>query len=286
VRYTNSHSTALCSPTRAAIITGRNHHSVSFGVVSEQATGYPGYDSFITKDSATIGEILKENGYRPSWFGKDHNTPDFQASQAGPFDQWPTGMGFDYFYGFVGGDSSQWQPNLFRNTIAIYPYVGQPSWNLITGMADDAIQWMNRINDLNPDQPFLVYYVPGATHAPHRRRRADRCGTRRSRRVRTSTSRPHGLSISIVSIVGGPCTLRKTAALISISRHRRRACVPDAVQRAGERGGLQHPRKKVSVDSLRNPIVTVESLQASPIGCTLLSRMMGRRPAGERHEWG
>jgi arylsulfatase len=167
LRYTNFHSTALCSPTRAAIITGRNHHSVGFGVVSEQSTGYPGYDSFIPRDSATIGEILKENGYRTSWFGKDHNTPTFEASQAGPFDQWPTGMGFDYFFGFVGGDSSQWQPNLYRNTTAIYPYVGHPGWNLITAMADDAIQWMNRINDLNPEQPFFLYYVPGATHAPH-----------------------------------------------------------------------------------------------------------------------
>jgi arylsulfatase A-like enzyme len=167
LRYTNFHSTALCSPTRAALITGRNHHSVGFGVVSEQATGYPGYNSVIPKDAATVGEILKANGYRTSWFGKNHNTPEFEASQAGPFDQWPTGMGFDYFYGFVGGDSSQWQPNLFRNTTAIYPYVGHPEFNLVTAMADDAIQWMNRINTLNPDQPFFVYYVPGATHAPH-----------------------------------------------------------------------------------------------------------------------
>jgi len=167
LRYTNFHSTALCSPTRAALITGRNHHSVGFGVIAEQATGYPGYDSFIGRDSATIGEILKENGYRTSWFGKDHNTPAFEASQAGPFDQWPTGMGFDYFYGFVGGDTSQWQPNLFRNTTAIYPYVGKPGWNLTTAMADDAIDWMRRINALNPEQPFFVYYVPGGTHAPH-----------------------------------------------------------------------------------------------------------------------
>jgi arylsulfatase len=167
LRYTQFHSTALCSPTRAALITGRNHHSAGFGVVSEQATGFPGYDSFIGKDCATIGEILKENGYSTAWFGKDHNTPNFQASQAGPFDQWPIGMGFEYFYGFVGGDTSQWQPNLFRNTTAIYPYVGKPGWNLITAMADDAIAWMNQLNDLSPDKPFFVYYVPGATHAPH-----------------------------------------------------------------------------------------------------------------------
>src|SRR5215470_17509699 len=167
LRYTNFHSTALCSPTRAALITGRNHHSVGFGVVSEQSTGFPGYNSIITKDNATIGRILQENGYRTSWFGKDHNTPTYQASQAGPFDQWPVGMGFEYFYGFVGGETNQWQPNLFRNTTAIYPYIGSPGWNMITAMADDAIQWMNQLNDIAPDKPFLLYYVPGATHAPH-----------------------------------------------------------------------------------------------------------------------
>jgi arylsulfatase A-like enzyme len=167
LRYTNFNSTALCSPTRAAIITGRNHHSVGFGVVAEQATGYPGYDSFIPPDKATIGRILKDNGYRTSWFGKDHNTPAFQASQDGPFDQWPIGMGFEYFFGFVGGDANQWQPNLFRNTTAIYPYYGKPGWNLITAQADDAIAYMNRINALNPEQPFFVYYVPGGTHSPH-----------------------------------------------------------------------------------------------------------------------
>jgi arylsulfatase len=167
LRYTNFNSTALCSPTRAALITGRNHHSVGFGVISEQATGYPGYNSIIPKNKATIGRILKENGYATSWFGKDHNTPAFAASQSGPFDQWPSGMGFDYFYGFVGGDANQWQPNLFRNTSAIYPYVGHPGWNLTTAMADDTIEYMRRINAVNPTQPFFIYYVPGGTHAPH-----------------------------------------------------------------------------------------------------------------------
>ncbi len=168
LRYTNFHSTSLCSPTRAALITGRNHHSVGFGVVSEAATGFPGYNSVIGRDNATIGRILLENGYRTSWFGKDHNTPTWTASQAGPFDQWPTGMGFEYFYGFVGGDASQWEPNLFRNTTAIYPYVGQQGkWNLTTAMADDAIRWMNQLNDINPTMPFFLYYVPGGTHAPH-----------------------------------------------------------------------------------------------------------------------
>ncbi len=168
LRYTNFNSTALCSPTRAALITGRNHHSVGFGVIAEQATGYPGYDSFITKDKATIGKILKDNGYRTSWFGKNHNTPAFQASSTGPFDQWPTGMGFEYFYGFMGGDTSQWQPaNLARNTTYIYPFIGNPGFNLITAMADEAIAYMNQVNTLTPDQPFFVYYVPGGTHAPH-----------------------------------------------------------------------------------------------------------------------
>ena len=189
LRYNRIFSTALCSPTRAAIITGRNHHSVGFGVIAEQATGFPGYDSIIGLDTATIGRILRDNGYATSWFGKDHNTPAFQASQVGPFTQWPTGMGFDYFYGFVGGDANQWGPNLFRNTTQIFPFIGhegslkmdrsnpkaatwpvtgqEPSWNLVTAMADDAIDWMYRIHQTDPSQPIFLYYVPGAAHAPH-----------------------------------------------------------------------------------------------------------------------
>jgi arylsulfatase A-like enzyme len=167
LRYTNFHSTSLCSPTRAALITGRNHHSVGFGVIAEQSTGFPGYNSLIGRDNATIGRILLENGYRTAWYGKDHNTPDWVATEAGPFDQWPTGMGFEHFYGFVGGDTSQWQPNLFNDTKAIYPYVGHPEWNLTTAMADDAIHWMNMLNDINPTMPFFLHFVPGGTHAPH-----------------------------------------------------------------------------------------------------------------------
>jgi len=167
LRYTNFHSTSLCSPTRAALITGRNHHSVGFGVVSEAASGFPGYNSIIGKDNATIGRILLENGYRTSWYGKDHNTPSWTASQAGPFDQWPTGMGFEHFYGFVGGDSSQWEPNLFNDTKPIYPYVGHPGWNLTTAMADDAIHWLNQLNEINPAMPSFLHYVPGGTHSPH-----------------------------------------------------------------------------------------------------------------------
>jgi len=169
LRYNRVFSTALCSPTRAALITGRNHHSVGFGVISEQSTGFPGYNSIIGKDKATIGRILLDNGYATAWFGKDHNTPAFAASQVGPFDQWPTGMGFEYFYGFVGGDANQWQPNLFRNTTQIYPFLGKPegTWNLVTAMADDAIDYMTRMHQTQPDKPLFIKYAPGATHAPH-----------------------------------------------------------------------------------------------------------------------
>ena len=126
LRYTNFHSTALCSPTRAALITGRNHHSVGYGVIAEQATGYPGYDSVITRDKATIGRILSDNGYRTAWFGKNHNTPEYQASQVGPFDQWPTGMGFEYFYGFMGGETDQWTPYL--------PHKSFHGWGSLAGI--------------------------------------------------------------------------------------------------------------------------------------------------------
>ncbi|PQO37771.1 arylsulfatase [Bremerella cremea] len=189
LRFNRVFSTALCSPTRAALITGRNHHSVGFGVIAEQATGFPGYDSVIPKSKATIGRILRDNGYATSWFGKNHNTPTYEASQAGPFTQWPTGLGFDYFYGFVGGDANQWGPNLFRNTTQIYPFeqhqgtlkmdrsdpkaetwpvTGEESdWNMITAMADDAIDWMTRIHQSDPSQPIFMHYTPGCSHAPH-----------------------------------------------------------------------------------------------------------------------
>src|SRR5499426_3628300 len=167
LRYTQFHSTALCSPTRAALITGRNHHSVGYGVVSEQATGYPGYDSIIGLNNATIAAILKDNGYATSWFGKEHNTPSFQYSTAGPFDQWPVGMGFEYFYGFMGGETDQWTPYLFRNTTQVFPWIGKQNYNLITDMADDAVNYMNGLNASAPDKPFFVYYVPGGTHSPH-----------------------------------------------------------------------------------------------------------------------
>jgi arylsulfatase len=167
LRYTQFHSTALCSPSRAALITGRNHHSVGFGTNIEVPTGYPGYNTIIGPQNATIGEILKENGYATSWFGKDHNTPSSQYSVAGPFDQWPVGLGFEYFYGFIGGETSQWQPCLFRNQTQIFPWVGKPSYNLNTDLANEAIKYLQELNAAAPDKPFFLYYVPGATHSPH-----------------------------------------------------------------------------------------------------------------------
>ncbi len=168
LRYTHFHSTAVCSPTRASLITGRNHHRMGMGTIPELSTGYPGYNGLMTKDKATVARILKGHGYVTSWFGKNHDTPDLVTSKIGPYDQWPIGLGFDYFYGFMGGDTSQWQPgNLVRNTTYIYPYENNPEWNLVTAMADDAIDYMHTVNALNPDQPFFLYYAPGATHAPH-----------------------------------------------------------------------------------------------------------------------
>ena len=167
LRYTEFNSTALCSPTRAALITGRNHHSVGFGVITEVSTGYPGYDSIIGPENATVGEILKENGYATSWFGKDHNTRSFQVGPSGPFDQWPSGMGFQYFYGFVGGETDQWKPYLWRDHTQVFPWIGKPGYNLTTDMADNAIEYMRGLNAGAPGQPFFLYYVPGGTHAPH-----------------------------------------------------------------------------------------------------------------------
>ena len=167
LRYTQFHSTALCSPTRAALITGRNHHTGGFGVITELSTGFPGYDSIIGEDNATVGRVLKDNGYATSWFGKNHNTPAYQYTVAGPFDQWPSGMGFDYFYGFMGGETDQWTPYLFQNNKQIFPWIGKPGYNLTTDMADEAISYMKELNAAAPDKPFFVYYVPGGTHSPH-----------------------------------------------------------------------------------------------------------------------
>src|SRR6476469_9807685 len=167
LRYIQFHSTALCSPTRAALITGRNHHSMGFGVISELSTWYPGYDSVMSPEKASIGTILRDNGYATSWFGKNHNTPAFQLSVSGPYDQWPSGMGFEYFYGFMGGETDQWTPFLFRDHTQIFPWIGKPGYNLTTDLADEAIKHMRDLNAAAPEQPFFVYYVPGGSHSPH-----------------------------------------------------------------------------------------------------------------------
>ena len=167
LRYTQFHSTALCSPTRAALLTGRNHHSVGFGLVSEGSTGYPGYDSVMPLSKATIAATLRQHGYATSLFGKNHNTPSFQQSEAGPFDQWPSGMGFDYFYGFMSGETNQWTPYLFQDHRQIFPFVGKPGWNLTTAMADEAIGYLRQLDAAAPGQPFFIHYAPGGTHSPH-----------------------------------------------------------------------------------------------------------------------
>src|ERR1700744_4468601 len=158
LRYTQFHSTALCSPTRAALITGRNHHSVGFGVITEMSTGYPGYDSVIGPESATIGTILRENGYATAWIGKNHNTPSYQLSLAGPFDQWPNGMGFNHFYGFMGGETDQWTPFLFRDQTQVFRWVGHPGYSLPTDMADDASSYIKGLSNAAPQKPFFIYY--------------------------------------------------------------------------------------------------------------------------------
>jgi arylsulfatase A-like enzyme len=169
LRYNTFHTTALCSPTRAALITGRNHHSVASGMITEMATGYPGYNSLVSKADGAVGEVLKQNGYNTSWFGKMHNIPDWMSSQAGPFDLWPTGLGFEYFYGFVGGDTDQWHPALFENTRPIVPGpdIANPGYHLDVDLADKAINWMRTQNALAPAKPWLMYYATGTAHAPH-----------------------------------------------------------------------------------------------------------------------
>ena len=167
LRYTHFHTTALSSPTRAALLTGRNHHSVHTGVIMEQATGFPGYDSIMGKDTATVAEVLKQKGWNTAWFGKNHNVPDWQTSQAGPFDLWPTGLGFEHFYGFIGAETNQCRPALFDGTKPIEPYLGNPDYNFDYDMSDQAVKWVRNQKALAPDRPFFLYYAPGATHSPH-----------------------------------------------------------------------------------------------------------------------
>ncbi len=165
--FTEFHTTALCSPTRASLITGRNHHSNATGVIMELGTGFPGYNSLMPKSNGTIAEILKANGYNTAWYGKNHNVPDWQSSQAGPFDLWPTGLGFEQFFGFIGGDTSQFTPAIFDGTKPVEPPHDDANYHLDEDMADRAIRYIQEQNALAPDKPFFIYYAPGTSHAPH-----------------------------------------------------------------------------------------------------------------------
>jgi arylsulfatase len=167
LRYTQFHTTALCSPTRAALLTGRNHHSNATGVIMELATGFPGYNSLMPKSNGTFAEILRQTGYNTAWYGKNHNVPDWHSSQAGPFDLWPTGLGFEYFYGFLGGDTSQWAPALYENNQPIEPPHDDPNYFFEKDMADHAIERIRMLHAVAPDKPWVVYYAPGTAHAPH-----------------------------------------------------------------------------------------------------------------------
>jgi arylsulfatase A-like enzyme len=166
LRYTRFHTTALCSPTRAALITGRDHHMAATGVITELATGYDGYTGIIPKSAGTVAEILKQNGYATAWIGKNHNTPAWETSEVGPFDHWPSGLGFDYFYGFNSGDTSQFEPILFENHNRV-PRSNDPNYHISHDLADHAIAWMQREKEIDPARPFFLYVAPSATHAPH-----------------------------------------------------------------------------------------------------------------------
>jgi arylsulfatase A-like enzyme len=170
VRYGMFHTTALCSPTRAALLTGRNHHSVGTGVIIEMGTGYPGYTGIVPNSTAGLPEILRQNGYATAAFGKWHNTPDNEISAAGPFDRWPTGKtwGFEYFYGFMNGETHQYYPVLYRNTTPVQPpKTPAQGYHLTEDLADEAIAYINRVDASNPAKPWFIYFSTGAIHAPH-----------------------------------------------------------------------------------------------------------------------
>jgi arylsulfatase A-like enzyme len=166
LRYNRFHTTALCSPTRAALITGRNHHSAAFAGITEAATGYDGYTCILPKSCGTVGEVLRQNGYMTAWIGKNHNTPTWETSAAGPFDHWANGLGFDYFYGFNAGDMNHWNPILFENRNLV-PASTDPNYHLTTDIADKAISWVRQAKSIAPDKPYFLYVATGATHAPH-----------------------------------------------------------------------------------------------------------------------
>ncbi|MFT7220439.1 MAG: arylsulfatase A-like enzyme [Candidatus Azotimanducaceae bacterium] len=167
LKFNQFHTTALCSPTRASLLTGRNHHSVHMGGITEIANSFPAYDSAIPPETATIAEILKQNGYSTGCFGKWHLTPSWEQNPAGPFDRWPTGMGFERFYGIIGAEASHWEPPVYDQTTPIEPHLDQPDYHLTEDLADHAIEWISRQQVSAPDKPFFCYFAPAAVHAPH-----------------------------------------------------------------------------------------------------------------------
>ena len=171
LRYNRFHTTALCSPTRASLLTGRNHHAVHMGGITEISNSFPGYDSAIPRESATVAEILRNHGYSTGCFGKWHLTPSWEQSPAGPFDRWPTGMGFDRFYGIIGAEASHWEPAAYDQTTPVEPHLNRPEgaapYHLTEDLADKAIEWIQRQKVSAPDRPFFCYFAPAAVHTPH-----------------------------------------------------------------------------------------------------------------------
>ena len=166
ISYNAFHTTAMCSPTRAALLTGRNHHRVGAGQIAELASDWDGYIGKIPKTTATFAQVLSDYGYNTAAFGKWHNTPVTDLTTLGPFDRWPTGLGFDYFYGFIAGETSQYEPMLFENTNPVNP-PHDPQYHLTEDLTEKAIKWMRTTSTLQPDKPFLLYFTPGAVHGPH-----------------------------------------------------------------------------------------------------------------------
>jgi arylsulfatase len=170
LKYTRFHTTALCSPTRAALLTGRNHHSAATGCITELGSSFPGYTGQVPKSCAMVSEIVRQNGYSTAFFGKNHNIADWETSISGPFDRWPNMQGFDHFYGFVGGEANQWQPALYDNATPVemeVPKGRESNYTLNEHLANKAIDYMHKQKSITPDRPFFIYYAPGATHAPH-----------------------------------------------------------------------------------------------------------------------
>ncbi|MCH9710910.1 MAG: arylsulfatase [Actinomycetia bacterium] len=168
LKYNRFHTTALCSPTRQAILTGRNHHSVGMGAIAELATSAPGYNSIRPNTAAPLAEVLKLNGYSTAQFGKCHEVPVWETSPMGPFTQWPTGSGFEHFYGFIGGETNQYYPAIYNDTVPVEPdRTPEQGYHFTEDMTDHAIEWVRQQKALMPDKPFFVYWAPGATHAPH-----------------------------------------------------------------------------------------------------------------------